>query len=72
MDARPPIDQGISLHVSANVGQLHGDAEIDRERTRLRGLHVDHVAHHQPDDPRHMIGVAYQFSLGFHCDDAEV
>ena len=63
---------GVLVHVPGDVGQLHGDAEVDRERTSLRCLHVDHVAHHEPDNSRHMIGVAYQFSLGFHCDDAEV
>ena len=58
-----PVHAGILENVAGDVGELHGDAEIDGMRPCCRRVAVENVAHQQADGSRHPVGVAEQRGL---------
>ena len=59
-------------HVARDVGELHGDAEVDGVSPRARVTDVEHGAHHQADRTRGPIAIAKELSVGLEPDHAEV
>ena len=67
-----PVAPRILTDVAGDVGELHGDAEIDRMAPGGRIGHAQHVAHHQPDRAGGAVRVAEQPGLVLDPDRAEI
>ena len=44
--------------VSADIGELHGDTQIDGMGMGQRGVNIQHTAHHDSHSASHAVGVA--------------
>ena len=53
-------ERGVFLHVTADVRELHRDAEVDRVRDGSSVSDAEDAAHHESDGARHPVAVADQ------------
>ena len=66
----PPLP--VLHHVAADVGELHGHAEVSGMAQGPRVAHAHHVAHHEPDRARHAVAVEHQLVHGLEAAELHV